>query len=75
MPEAADAMARRRLQEVADAGGGTVATSCGTCKHMLARNAPPGVVVKDAMALVDELLPAAAPTKEPASHRNVTRTE
>jgi Fe-S oxidoreductase len=47
MPAVADAMARRRLREVEEAGGGTVVTSCGTCKHMLARNAPDGVIVRD----------------------------
>jgi Fe-S oxidoreductase len=47
MPAVADAMARRRLREVTDAGGGTVVTSCGTCRHMLARNAPAGVTVRD----------------------------
>jgi Fe-S oxidoreductase len=54
MPDVADAMARRRLAEVAAAGGGTVATSCPTCKHMLERNAPPGVVVRDVVELVEE---------------------
>src|SRR5204863_103818 len=54
MPAVADAMARRRLDEVAQAGGGTVVTSCGTCKHMLARNAPEGVVVRDLAELVEE---------------------
>jgi Fe-S oxidoreductase len=40
-------MARRRLAEIADQGGGTVVTACGTCKHMLARNAPANVDVRD----------------------------
>jgi fumarate reductase (CoM/CoB) subunit B len=53
MPAVADAMARRRLAEVADAGGGTVVTSCSTCKHMLARNAPPGVVVREVVEYVE----------------------
>jgi Fe-S oxidoreductase len=57
MPDVADAMARRRLAEVAARGGGTVVTSCGTCKHMLERNAPEGVVVKDLVALVAERSP------------------
>ncbi len=48
-------MDRRRLREVAREGGGTVVTSCGTCKHMLARNAPDGVQVKDVLAVVEEL--------------------
>jgi Fe-S oxidoreductase len=54
MPGVADEMARRRLAEVAGAGGGTVATSCSTCKHMLARNAPAGVEVRDLIELVEE---------------------
>lgn len=53
MPAAADAMARRRLRQVAASGPVTVATSCGTCRHMLARNAPPGVTVRDALELVE----------------------
>jgi Fe-S oxidoreductase len=47
-------MARRRLREVAAAGGGTVVTSCATCKHMLARNAPEGVKVRDLIEYVEE---------------------
>ena len=47
MPDTADEMARRRLREIASRGGGTVVTSCGTCSHMLARNAPRGVEVRD----------------------------
>ena len=54
MPTIADAMASRRLREVAEAGGGTVVTSCATCKHMLARNAPAGVSVQDLVAFVEE---------------------
>lgn len=54
MPAVADAMARRRLREVASAGGGTVVTSCGTCKHMLARNAPNGVQVRDLVEVLEE---------------------
>jgi Fe-S oxidoreductase len=53
MPAVADAMAKRRLREVVEAGGGTVVTSCGTCKHMLARNAPPGVIVRDLVEYVE----------------------
>lgn len=52
MPLVADAMARRRLAEVARSGGGTVVTSCSTCKHMLARNAPAGVTVRDLVEVV-----------------------
>jgi len=55
MPDVADAMARRRLREVVDAGGGTVVTSCATCKHMLAKNAPAGVVVRDLVEVVESL--------------------
>jgi Fe-S oxidoreductase len=53
MPQVADAMARRRLDEVVRAGGGTVVTACGTCKHMLARNAPEGVIVRDLVEYVE----------------------
>lgn len=53
MPSIADEMARRRLREVAAAGGGIVVTSCGTCKHMLERNAPAGVTVRDLSELVE----------------------
>jgi fumarate reductase (CoM/CoB) subunit B len=52
MPDVADAMARRRLEQAVAAGCGTVVTSCGTCKHMLARNAPEGVEVRDLVELV-----------------------
>jgi Fe-S oxidoreductase len=47
MPDVADGMARRRLDEVVRAGGGTVVTTCPTCRFMLARNAPPGVIVRE----------------------------
>jgi len=47
MPAVADAMARRRLSEIASKGGGTVVTSCATCAFMLRRNAPDSVTVKD----------------------------
>jgi Fe-S oxidoreductase len=46
-PSAADAMARRRLTEVQQKGGGLVVTSCGTCTFMLKRNAPSAVDVAD----------------------------
>ncbi|MBI4510667.1 MAG: (Fe-S)-binding protein [Deltaproteobacteria bacterium] len=55
MPSVADEMARRRLREVAAEGGGIVATGCATCKHMLARNAPSGVIVKDLATVIEEL--------------------
>ena len=64
MPDVADAMARRRLAEVADAGGGTVVTSCGTCKYMLARNAPEGVTVRDLAEVVEE---RTRPSRPPAT--------
>lgn len=54
MPDVADEMARRRLRQVAARGGGIVTTSCGTCKHMLEKNAPAGVQVRDLVELVDE---------------------
>jgi Fe-S oxidoreductase len=47
MPETADAMARRRLADIAARGGGTVVTSCATCAFMLKRNAPDRVSVSD----------------------------
>ena len=47
MPDVADAMARRRLQDIAARGGGNVVTSCATCAFMLKRNAPDGVNVSD----------------------------
>jgi len=52
MPDTADAMARRRLQNVAGRGGGTVVTSCATCTFMLKRNAPSGVDVLDLPAFM-----------------------
>ena len=55
MPAAADAMARRRLAELAAKGGGTVATACGTCTLMLRRNAPEGVEVADLATAVATL--------------------
>ncbi len=70
MPAVADAMARRRLSEIAAAGGGTVATACGTCALMLRRNAPDGVEVADLATTVARLTdtpftPPAAPADEP----------
>ncbi|MEZ4399728.1 MAG: (Fe-S)-binding protein [Kofleriaceae bacterium] len=70
MPAVADAMARRRLAEIAATGGGTVATACGTCALMLRRNAPEGVEVRDLATLVAELTdtaftPPADPGDEP----------
>ncbi len=56
MPDVADAMARRRLEEVATHGGGTVVTSCATCAFMLRRNAPSGVEVKDLPTAVIDLV-------------------
>ncbi|MCA9678313.1 MAG: (Fe-S)-binding protein [Kofleriaceae bacterium] len=55
MPTTADAMARRRLAEVAAQGGGMVVTSCATCTFMLRRNAPAGVEVADLPTAVAEL--------------------
>ncbi len=66
MPTIADEMAKRRLRDLTPADPSacvTVATSCGTCKHMLARNAPPGVVVRDLVEIVEERTrPAAQPS-------------
>ena len=56
MPDVADAMARRRLAEVASRGGGTVVTSCGTCSFMLKQNAPDGVEVRDLPRALLELI-------------------
>jgi hypothetical protein len=56
MPTVADDMARRRLRDVT----GTVVTSCATCKHMLERNAPPGVKVRDLVELVSSRVPPTA---------------
>jgi fumarate reductase (CoM/CoB) subunit B len=56
MPEAADAMARRRLRTVARGGGGTVVTSCATCAFMLKRNAPNGVEVSDLPGAIQQAL-------------------
>jgi Fe-S oxidoreductase len=46
-PTTADAMAKRRLIEIHNQGGGTVVTSCGTCAFMLKSNAPASVDVMD----------------------------
>jgi Fe-S oxidoreductase len=54
-PSTADAMARRRLAEVAAAGGGTVVTSCGTCAFMLRRNTPASVEVADLPTAIAQL--------------------
>ena len=54
-PDTADAMARRRLREVAQRGGGTVVTSCATCTYMLRSNAPSGVEVFDLPSYVAEV--------------------
>ena len=56
MPEVADSMARKRLQEVAKGGGGTVVTSCATCAFMLKRNTSSGVAVRDLSTAVMEAL-------------------
>jgi len=67
MPMAADQMAKRRLAEVQQTGGGMVVTSCATCTFMLQRNAPPSVDVVNlatAMARLSET-PFTAPTSIP----------
>lgn len=53
-PDTADTMARRRLREVANRGGGTVVTSCATCTYMLRSNAPSGVSVVDLATYVSD---------------------
>jgi Fe-S oxidoreductase len=60
MPEIADAMARRRLKDVSARGGGVVVTSCGTCAHMLRRNAPTGVEVRDLPSALIEAVAGAS---------------
>ncbi len=55
MPAIADQMAKRRLAEVHAAGGGMVVTSCATCTHMLARNAPPSVTVANLATAIAQL--------------------
>ena len=65
MPAVADAMARRRLSEVAAQGGGMVVTSCATCTFMLKRNAPRSVEVADLASAVVQLAEVAAP-EEPS---------
>jgi hypothetical protein len=55
MPTVADAMAKKRLAEVASQGGGMVVTSCATCTFMLKRNAPRSVEVADLPTAVAEL--------------------
>ncbi|MCE9579358.1 MAG: (Fe-S)-binding protein [Deltaproteobacteria bacterium] len=64
MPSTADAMAKRRLSEVASRGGGLVVTSCATCTFMLKRNAPRGVEVADLPTAVAQLTgtPVSAPS-------------
>ena len=69
MPLVADQMSKRRLAEVASAGGGLVVTSCATCAFMLERNAPPSVEVSDlatAMARLSETpyTPPASPATD-----------
>ncbi len=51
-PDTADSMARRRLREVSNRGGGTVVTSCATCTYMLRSNAPSNVKVVDLASFV-----------------------
>lgn len=51
-PDTADTMARRRLREIANRGGGTVVTSCATCAYMLKSNASSKVTVVDLATFV-----------------------
>lgn len=55
MPETADSMARRRLRDISQRGGGTVVTGCATCAFMLERNAPDGVVVHELAGFLEQL--------------------
>ncbi len=68
MPAVADQMAKRRLAEVQQTGGGMVITSCATCAFMLGRNAPPSVEVANlatALAKLSET-PFTVPDVRPA---------
>ena len=56
MPATADAMAKRRLGEIARKGGGTVVTGCPTCTFMLQRNAPPSVQVRELTNAIHQAL-------------------
>jgi Fe-S oxidoreductase len=58
MPDVADAMARRRLRDLAEHGGGTVVTACATCAFMLGRNAPSGVRVRELARFVAQVTAA-----------------
>ena len=58
MPATADKMAADRLREIAQAGGGTVVSGCGTCTFMLRQNAPEGVNVRGFGAFIEECLAA-----------------
>ncbi|HEU0032984.1 MAG TPA: (Fe-S)-binding protein [Kofleriaceae bacterium] len=55
MPAIADQMAKRRLAEVQQTGGGMVVTSCATCAFMLKRNAPPSVEVANLATAMAQL--------------------
>jgi Fe-S oxidoreductase len=59
MPEVADQMARDRLRDIANRGGGTVVTACATCTFMLKSNAPANVQVRDLATAVLERLDGA----------------
>jgi Fe-S oxidoreductase len=59
MPEVADQMARDRLRDIANRGGGTVVTACATCTFMLKSNAPANIQVRDLATAVLERLDGA----------------
>ena len=67
MPIVADQMAKRRLAEVQQTGGGLVVTSCATCTFMLERNAPPSVEVMNLATAIARLseTPFTAPEARP----------
>ncbi|HVK89370.1 MAG TPA: (Fe-S)-binding protein [Kofleriaceae bacterium] len=72
MPNVADQMAKRRLAEVHQTGGGMVVTSCATCTFMLKRNAPPTVEVAGlatAMAVLSET--PFTPPQTPAADEDI----
>ena len=51
MPEAADAITERRLDEVREAGERTIITACPTCRKRLTRH---GIVARDVVDVIEE---------------------
>lgn len=46
-PKTSDSMAKHRMKEISESGGGDIVTSCGTCAFMLKSNATENVTVYD----------------------------